>query len=41
MPKQKKTPNAGQLATREWRKKCGAKWKKEAKADVKLEKEMT
>ena len=36
--KMKKEPSAGQLATRERQKKCGAEWK-EAKASNKIEKE--
>lgn len=38
--KMKKEPSAGQLATRERQKKCGAEWK-EAKAANKLEKGTT
>ena len=38
--KMKKEPSAGQLATRERQKKCGAEWK-EAKASNKIEKGTT
>jgi hypothetical protein len=38
--KMKKEPSTGQLATRDWQKKCGAEWK-EAKAANKIEKGTT